>query len=172
MMIQWFPICGFEGLYEWSPQLEVVRGLKSGNIKQWNYDNQGRPYVTLYKNGKARNFYMAMIIYSHVHQVEIHLGYQVHHIDGDWTNNSTENLQLLTRGEHMKIHGEERSKAVVAIDEHNHIVHRFSSTAEAGRNGFGQRNVSAACRGCFNREGNHYFKGYYWYFEQEWLRLQ
>jgi hypothetical protein len=31
-------------------------------------------------------------------------GYEIHHIDGDKHNNDIENLKLLTRAEHQKIH--------------------------------------------------------------------
>lgn len=180
-MVEFYPIKGYEQEYEWSPTLEAVRGLKSGKILKWKYDNQGRPFITLCKNGVTRTFFKAMLIYSHAHQCEIPRGYQVHHIDFDWTNNDPNNLQLLTKEAHLKLHAKTRecfqknnyrSKAVVAIDENGNIVHRFPSTWEAGRNGFCQSPVSAACRGCFHREGNHFYKGYYWYYEQEWLRLR
>lgn len=172
MDIEWFPIKGFEGLYEWSPTLERVRGLKSGIVLKWSYNRDGRPFVRLCKNGKYRNFSKYMCIYSHTNQCEIPLGYQVHHIDFDRTNNEPSNLQLLTEEEHRKLHSEECSKAVIAVDEQNRIVHRFTSTWEAARNGFNSGNVSRAARGCYLREGNHYYKRLYWWYESEWLRLQ
>lgn len=33
-------------------------------------------------------------------------GYHIHHIDGDKSNNTIENLQLLSATEHEKLHGE------------------------------------------------------------------
>lgn len=182
MEIKWFPVCGYIGLYEWNPQTQEVKGLKRGKVLKWNYDRNGRPCVTLYKNGVKRTFYKAMFVYSHTHQVEIHIGYDVHHIDFNHQNNDPSNLQLLTKEEHKKLHAKTReifqknnvlaSKAVMALDANGNVVHRFPSLSEAGRNSFDPSAVSKACRGCFHREGNHYYKGYYWYYEQEWLRLQ
>lgn len=175
MDIQWYPICGYEGLYEWSPQLEEVRSLPrnttSGKVLKWQYTKQGRPFVCLWKNGNRRAFSKYMCIYSHAHQCEIPLGFDVHHIDFNKDNNAIENLQLLTEEEHKKLHGL-NEKAVVAVDEHNRIVHRFASINEARRNGFDLGAISKACRGCYSTHKGHYYKGLYWYYEQEWLRLQ
>lgn len=172
MDIEWFPIKGYQGLYEWSPQLEAVRSLPrnttSGKVLKWQYTKQGRPFVCLWKNGNRRAFSKYMCIYSHAHQVEIPLGFDVHHIDGNKDNNEIENMQLLTEKEHIKIH----SKSVIALDEQNHIIHRFASTAEAAMHGFSLGGVSTACRGCYNREGNHYYRGLYWFYEDEWLAIQ
>lgn len=181
MDIEWFPIKGYEGLYEWSPTLEAVRGLKRGKILPWRYTSAGRPYVTLCKNGVTRWFSKYMFIYSHAHQVEIPRGMDVHHIDFNHYNNDPSNLQLLSHEEHMKLHGKTnkccqknnyRSKAVVAVDEQNRIVHRFASTREAERHGFKNNHVSAACRGCYSTHRGHYYKGLWWYFEDEWLAMQ
>lgn len=35
---------------------------------------------------------------------ELSSGEQVHHIDGNHTNNSADNLMVVTKSEHMKIH--------------------------------------------------------------------
>lgn len=169
-----YPFNGYEGLYEWSPTLESVRGLKSGKVLKWRYDYNGRPCVNLCKNGKVRPFFKAMFIYSHAHQCEIPEGYQVHHIDGNWTNNDPRNLQLLTKEEHWKIHAEERSKAVVAVDEKGNIVYRFASTWEAARNGFNHGAVSCAARGVYYdcKRDPHCYKGFRWFYEEDWLAMQ
>ena len=57
------------------------------------------------------------------------------------------------------------SKPVMALDEDRNIICEFPSTNEAGRNGFDHSNVSAACRGCYLREGNHKYKGLNWYYK-------
>lgn len=63
-----------------------------------------------------------------------------------------------------------KSKPVVAVDKNNNVVFEFPSCAEAGRNGFGQGNVSACCRNCYY--GSNYYKGYYWYFKEDYLRMK
>lgn len=63
------------------------------------------------------------------------------------------------------------SKPVVAVDKNNNVVMEFPSTSEAGRQGFSQGNVWACCNNCFHRQGNRYYKGYYWYFKEEWEKL-
>lgn len=40
--------------------------------------------------------------------------YVVHHVDGDKLNNDPANLELLTREEHMSLHGEDKSRVLEA----------------------------------------------------------
>jgi hypothetical protein len=53
-------------------------------------------------------------IFEHVMVMERHLGRRleatecVHHVDGDRTNNALENLQLMTKSEHMRLHWQKR----------------------------------------------------------------
>ena len=61
------------------------------------------------------------------------------------------------------------SKAVVAIDENGKIVYEFASISEAQRHGFYGGNVSQCCNKCFTREGNNYYKGYRWYYKEDYL---
>ena len=93
-----------------------------------------------------------------------------------------ENLKGIKRSEETKRKMSERkkgifnnplkSKAVVAIDNEGNVVYEFVSTADAGRNGFKQPNVSACCNKYFNREGNNYYKGYRWFWKSEWEEMQ
>lgn len=163
-MDEFYALNGYEGLYEWNPKTKEVRGLKSGKVLQWRYNHSGRPRVVLCKNGVAREFFKAMLVYSHANKCEIPFGYEVHHIDGNKDNNDPNNLKLLTKTEHRKLHGL-NEKAVIAVDEQNRIVHRFASTQEAARNGFDQGAVSKACRGKYSTHKGHYYESLYWYYE-------
>lgn len=58
------------------------------------------------------------------------------------------------------------SKPVVAVKD-GVVVMEFSSTIEAGRNGFDQGHVSACCIG---KRKTH--KGYRWYFKSEWEQIK
>ena len=41
-----------------------------------------------------------------LHYGEIPEGYHIHHIDFDKSNNDISNLQLMSKEEHMQLHGE------------------------------------------------------------------
>lgn len=112
-------------------------------------------------------------------------GYEVNHIrEFEKTNNRLCNLELVTHKENINYgtHNERvaatnrnhplKSKHVVALDMNGNVIYEFASTREAGRNGFDQGNVAKCCRNCYMREGNRFFKGYYWYFKDEWLQMQ
>ena len=62
--------------------------------------------------------------------------------------------------------GERCSKAVVAVKD-GEVVMEFSSTAEAGRNGFKQGNVSKCC---LKKRETH--GGYRWFYKEDWLKMQ
>lgn len=58
----------------------------------------------------------------------------------------------------------DKSKPVFACNpETMEIVYEFPSAAEAGRNGFNNCIVALACNGKYFREGNHKYKGLWWY---------
>lgn len=48
--------------------------------------------------------YLYRKIYEQHHGIKLAKGMEIHHIDGDSTNNSIENLQAVTTEEHYKIH--------------------------------------------------------------------
>ena len=64
-----------------------------------------------------------------------------------------------------------KSIPVVAVKDNN-VVYEFASTNEAHRNGFAQSAVSMCCNSCYIMQGNNFFKGYHWYFKDEWLAMQ
>lgn len=73
-------------------------------------------------------------------------------------------VQRLKEGEPLlKKNRPDLSKPVIACDEDGNIVYEFPSVREAMRNGFHSGAVSAACRGRFNRDGNHRYKGLLWF---------
>ena len=107
-------------------------------------------------------------------------GLQVNHIDETPSNNSISNLNLLTPKENANwgTRNERARKAIskakkgkipkakppkqVGAFKNGTLIMVFPSTREAERNGFDHRNVSACCRGCYNRPGNNTYKGFQW----------
>lgn len=93
----------------------------------------------------------------------------IHHIDGDRTNNAISNLQVLTLGEHSRIHrneehargkalfgnnNEKRKRKVIGVNANGDKL-VFNSLAEGKANGFSH--ITDCCKG--KRETN---KGYKW----------
>ena len=103
-------------------------------------------------DNKIRNFKWHRVIYTYFNG-DIPEGYQVNHIDENKQNNALNNLNLMTPKENIN-HGTcierrvaKQSKPVEALDKDGNVVKRFSSTCEAGRNGFDQGSVIRCCRG-------------------------
>lgn len=170
----WKAIEGYEG-YEIS---------NLGKVKSMNYsrtdkekimkpckNNYGYLVVYLYRNRKRKLFYVHRLVAAAF--IQNPKGFeQVNHIDENKSNNAVENLEFCnakyninygTRNERMAF---SKSKAVEAskYPDFREICLRFSSSAEAGRNGFAESGVGACCRGCYNREGNNRYKNLYWRF--------
>lgn len=185
-MEQYINLAGLPNWFEWNPTTEEGRTFDHVVTRSdgrpytangvdpltWHTTNEGRSFITFRVDGEFINLYKHELIWMAYYMRPIPDGCVIHHIDFNKDNNDPNNLQLLTKEEHWKIHAEERSKAVIAVDKKNRIVLRFVSTAEARKNGYDQSAVSKACRGCFNREGNHKYKGLWWYYESDWLALQ
>lgn len=84
------------------------RGEKSPTWKGGKTRSR-KGYVVLRNDGD--------VIFEHRAIMEAHIGRKltddevVHHINGDKTDNRLENLQLMTRGEHSKMHNKRRKNA-------------------------------------------------------------
>lgn len=175
---QWKPIVGYEGLYEIS-NLGRVKSLKYGKerILKPGTDRGGYLTVNIYIDGKRKMFRVhRLVAIAFIPNPE---GFeQINHKDEDKTNNVTLNIEWCsakynsnfgTRNERMATsltNHPALSKAVEAsrFSDFKEIELRFASTAEAGRNGYDQRDVAACCNKCFHREGNNKYKNLYWRF--------
>lgn len=117
--------------------------------------------------GNSKMYKVHKVIYESVSGEEIPEGYEINHRSEDKTDNRFCNLELMTHKENCNFGTRNeritkaRSKQVGAY-KNGELVMTFSSTKEAGRNGFHQGAISACCRNCFNREGNNIYKGYTW----------
>lgn len=120
-------------------------------------------------NGNGWNTQIHRIVYIACYG-EIPDGLDVNHIDENKNDNSIFNLNLMTRSENnnwgtrKERYIKTRSKTVGAY-KNGELVMTFSSTKEAGRNGYKQSAVSGCCRGI---KGCKTYKGYEWqYIETE-----
>lgn len=85
-------------------------------------------------------------------------GYDVHHINNNRTDNRLENLQLLTKEEHQKLHGKDKveimrklgkdgAKSVVQYTLDNKFIAEYKSIKDASlATGINSSNISACCR--------------------------
>lgn len=130
---------------------------KDGYYRVWLSDNKGN----------AKLYLVHRVVFEAVTGKPIPEGYEINHISEDKTENFFENLELVTHKQNVNFGTgiercrKSRSKQVGAF-KNNELVMTFSSTNEAGRNGFNQGNVSACCSNCYIREGNNVYKGYTW----------
>ena len=91
---------------------------------------------------------------------------QINHKDENVKNNEASNLEWCTAkyncnyGGHTAKQILTTSKPVLQFDLHNHFVKRWPSTAEVGRYGFNQGNISNCCNG---RQKTAY--GFVWKYE-------
>lgn len=163
----WKSIVGFEGLYEVS-SLGRVKSLKFGKEKILKPNKvKGYLRVELLKNGQRKLIYVHRLVATAFLPNPEGLP-EINHKDEVKTNNIVDNIEWASRWYNINYGSrtERTSKAIEAsrFSDFRAIELRFSSTAEAGRNGYAQQAVSACCNGCFHREGNNKYKNLYWRF--------
>ena len=113
---------------------------KNGYQRVWLSDNEG----------KQKWYYLHRVVYESVSGEPIPEGMDVNHINEDKTENFFSNLELITHKDNCNFGTrnrriiETKSKQVGAF-KNGELVMTFSSTQEAGRNGFDQRHISACC---------------------------
>jgi len=83
----------------------------------------------------------------------------VHHIDGNKWNNNSDNLVIMTRSEHAKLHGFgcDKGKPVGQTDEDGNILRIWPSARAASRevNGAAYQNIYKCCIGKRNTAGGY-----------------
>ncbi len=166
----WLPVKGFEGLYEVS-SFGRVRSLNYKNTGQTkvlsSFENKhGYLQVVLWKKGKEKLFRIHRLVAEAF--IPNLFGYpQVNHIDEDKTNNHIDNLEWCdnkynsNHGTRNKRIAKKLSKPVLQFTKTGEFVKEWSSTNEAGRNGFTQVSIASCCRGKLKSH-----KGFIWQYKE------
>lgn len=144
------------------PSGRVASLDKFGNLRERFGTENGTGYISVTVKGKTykKHRLIAETFCPNPNGFPI-----VNHLDENKLNNCADNLEWCTY-QHNNLHGTARqrsvekvSKQVVAKDSKGNVAHRFSSAAEAGRNGFNRGNVNSCCNGRLKT-----YKGLYWSF--------
>lgn len=149
-------VINYEGLYKVNPETAEIISVnynKTGVSKQIKtYQDKKTNYcrVRLSKNGKVKTYYVHRIVWESVNG-KIPKQYQINHIDENKSNNSIDNLELLTPieninyGTHTKRSALKRSKTVYQYTLDGILINVWTSIAECRRNGY--NNVCNCCNG-------------------------
>lgn len=161
---KWKPINGYEGLYDLRDDGLFYSYPRNTTKGGYSYGNYGKKYLhkTLYKNGKGT--------FKQAHQWvwitfvgQIPNGYDVHHINHNPIDNRIENLELIEKDKHQKMHNKDRIKktikTVLQYTLDNKFVAEYPSTREAERQtGINQAHISMVCNGKRKSSGNFIWK--------------
>lgn len=149
----WSDAKEYEGLYQAS-NIGRVKSIKFGKeriLKPFT-NSSGYLQVSLFKNGKKKNFYVHRLVAEAFLPNPDNLPC-VNHKDEDKTNNNVNNLEWcncrynVNYGTRNKRIGKSNSKKVLQYTLDGEFVREWQSTMECGRNGFNQGHVVACCRG-------------------------
>lgn len=118
---EWLPVVGFELLYLISRWGQVFN-LISNKILKSVMSTSGYLYVVLYKDGKPYNKYIHSLV------MEAFIGsrpesMQVHHKDGDKTNNYLNNLGYTTRSKNIQYSYDNGRVPINHVGENNNQTH-------------------------------------------------
>lgn len=148
--------------YEVYPDGKIWSYSQKKFLKPTNHNGYQR--VLLSDNeGKRKWYFVHMVIWEAVTGSPIPENLEINHIDERKDNNSKSNLELISHKQNINYGtGIERchksqSKQVGAFNKNCELVMTFSSTNEAGRNGFNQGAIVMCCNG---KRKTH--KGFTW----------
>ena len=99
-MNSWYPIKGWEGLYEINKNGEV-RNAKNKNTIVGDINNCGYYRVSLYNQGQSKRYFRHRLVAEQFLDKPEGKDF-VNHIDGDKSNNSLENLEWVSQSENEK----------------------------------------------------------------------
>lgn len=156
MVEEWRAVMGYEGLYEVSSDGRVrslnYRGVQ-GRIEDLSPgDKGGYLAVVLYSRGVQQGRLVHRLVAQAFLDNPLELP-EVNHIDENPSNNHVSNLEWCTRtyninfGSRIERVRDSLSQGIEAFNSSGQVIHRFSSTMEAQRNGFHSSHISSCCRG-------------------------
>lgn len=171
--VLWKDIPGYEELYQISntglvlskSRFDRLGRYVSEKIRKPCSDKDGYLLVTLNKDGVKKTFKAHRLV-AEAFIPNPHNYPQINHKDENVKNNEASNLEWCTAkyncnyGGHTTKQILTTSKPVLQFDLHNRFVKRWPSTAEVGRYGFNQGNISSCCNG---RQKTAY--GFVWKYE-------
>ena len=179
----WKDVKDYEGLYQVSDRGNVrsvdrinhIGRRYNGRILKPRYDKDGYLRVGLCKDGKMKSKYIHRLVAEAF--IPNPNGFsQVNHKDENPSNNKLSNLEWCDAwyNSNYGTRNERISKKVRAVNIETGDIIRFKSTAEAGRKGYDQSNVAAACKGIYkNTSGKliggdgRTYRGHRWYYEED-----
>lgn len=168
----WKDIKGFEGLYQVS-NLGRVKSLEKEvhrfmphwetksdyvapeRIRKLGTTRGGYTFIPLTKDGKRYGKRVNRLV-AEAFLDGFDETVDVHHKDGDRTNNKADNLECVPTKEHREIH--KKTKKVVGIK--GDTIIRFESVGEVRSKGFDPANVSRCCKAATLPEGHPRRKKY------------
>ena len=138
------------------------RGTGKAKLMELTKRKDGYLKVTFSKNGKTDNILVHRLVAETFIPNPDNLP-QVNHIDENKENNRVDNLEWVTAkeninyGTHNERAAKTKSKPVLQLSLDGNLIREWSSTQEAGRNGFDH---SAVCRCCNGKQKSAY--GFKW----------
>lgn len=169
-MNTWRTIPEEYGYYEVSEN-GLARNSKTGKIRKLLHKPDGYVSLPAKKNGVQRNPYMHILVaQAFIHNPENKT--EVHHIDGDRSNNTVENLMWVTPEEHVLLHRGKRQKtnkaksipvAQYTLDLPCELIKVWPSLCEIQRElGYLTGNIAKCCKGKYKSA-----YGYQWSYWEE-----
>lgn len=151
-------IPGYEGLYQVTSDGRIFSKRRAKFLKPDDNGN-GYKFVLLQKDRKREKVYIHRVVAEAFCVREKETYNDVHHIDGDTSNNAASNLMWVDEIEHIRAH---KSKAVEQYDliSGKTIAEYESGTAAFNATGIQKSSISMCCAGKRRSAG-----GYGWRFK-------
>lgn len=117
---EWKWINGFEGIYKISNRSRLMSFYKSksGRIRSAKNKNGDYLRTCLSRSGGGRKVSMHVLV-AEAFLGDIPPGHEVHHKDGNKQNNSVENLQIISKKEHIILEVARNPNRVKGMNQYN-----------------------------------------------------
>lgn len=86
--------------------------LKTPSIVGTEGKNGTRYRIEIYTPNYRRSIVRAKLIYMAAHRILIPKGFEIHHVDEDRYNDDPNNLIMLTKADHLKLHNKQPTTEV------------------------------------------------------------
>lgn len=143
----WRPIEGYDGLYEVSNLGRIYSYPRERTKGGYGYGNDaGYGYKRCCLDRRKKLFKQVHILVYETFVGSIPTGYEIHHKNFNPSDNRLENLELLSREEHQKLHLKDKYKKVRQYTLEGQFVAEYESLTEASKQtNIPYRNISNVC---------------------------